>query len=141
MKAVVFLTLALGMIGAPASSQISSDHTFFPAVMRGDIEGAKAIITGNVGIADWERTRLKRKSLTSGEFFERVKPCYFRIAFAKTDDKNREVGVWMCALKPTKTDPHISRTVLVQATYAGGKVSLDSYSEQESMNPAPAVGE
>jgi len=129
------------MTASAASSQATSDHIFFPAVMRGDIDGAKAMIIGNVEIADWERARLKRKSMTPAEFFERVKPCYFRIAFMKTEDKNTEVGVWMCALTPTKTDPNVSKTILVQALYKGDKVALDSYSEQESMKPAPAPGQ
>lgn len=140
MKALVLL-LASGMLATSALSRTTSDHAFFPAVMRGDIEAAKAMIIGNVEIADWERSRLNRKSLTPTEFFERVKPCYFRMAFAKTEDKNTEVGVWMCALSPTKSDPSLSKTVLVQASYKADKVSLNSYSEEKSTNPAPAPGQ
>lgn len=138
MKFVIFPVFIIGALAAPVSAQATSDHVFFPAITQGNVDGARAMIVGNVGVADWEQARLKRKSFTPTEFFERVKPCYFRVAFAKTEDKNLEVGVWMCALTPTKADPNLSRTILVQARYAGETVSLDSYMEQESMKPAPA---
>ena len=141
LKVIAFLTPVFAMIASAASAQATSDHSFFPAIMRGDIAGAEAQIAGDVKIADWEQARLKRKSLTPAEFFERVKPCYFRIAFAKSDDKNVEVGVWMCALTPTATNPNLSKTILVQASYQGDKVSLDSYSEEESAKPAPPAGQ
>ena len=140
-KVIALLTPVFAMIASAASAQATSDHIFFPAIMRGDIAGAEAMIAGRVKIADWERKRLKRKSFTPAEFFDRVTPCHFRVAFAKADDKNVEVGVWMCALTPTASDPNLSRTILVQASYQGDKVSLDSYSEEESLKPAPAPGQ
>ena len=117
-----------------------SKHSFFAAVQRGDISGARAMIDGKVAVAEWEQDRLRRKAFTTAEFFDRVKPCYYRVGFVQKDDPDIEVGVWMCALTPTKADPNLSKTIMVQANFKGERVTLDSYNEQESMMPAPAQG-
>jgi hypothetical protein len=139
---------AIGLAGLVAIAPVQAEthiafpatHDFFPAVKRGDIAAAKAMIDGEVIVAEWERDRLRRTSFTPAQFFDRVKSCRYDNGFVMKDDPDVEFGVWLCPLRRSRVNPNRSKTIMVQANFKGERVTLESYNEQESTIPAVAKG-
>ena len=136
------LLAALAAIPAMAAAQEpaaepASKKNFFPAIVRGDLDGAAAMIHGDVQVLSTEVRTVGSASLTPAQFFERVSRCYLRAFYGKDEEPNAVIATWMCALQPTKGNPNRSRVILVKTTFEGDHVRLSDYFQRDSMRPAP----
>lgn len=134
--ACVALLAALAPTAASAKEP-ASKKTFFPAVARGDFDGASRMTIGDVGVAATEAGTLGQASLTVPQFIDRIKDCYVRDLFAKEEEPNSVVAAWMCPLRQSGTNPNRSRVIVVKVDFEDDRVRLSQYSQADSPRRAP----